>query len=1473
MLKKYLFCILLLVNLLAFSQNNDQSFKHYTIDDGLVQSTVNCIYQDSRGYIWTGTQSGISKYNGIEFENFQYDLRDTNTISDNYVYTFTEDKNGNLWVATRDGLNKLRLYDEQITRYYHKYAGQNSISDNSVLGLYIDKSNILWLLTKNGLNRLDISTDLITTYKYEKETVFDANVSVKIIEDNYGTLWFGSLSGMVAFNKKTGKFMIYDNKSVKLSSTNITSIIQDNESNFWIGTENGLNYVNIKTTQVRQFFHLKDKNSIADNFITCLLTDKNKDLWIGSKNGLTKFRFSDSSFTNFTNDGTNPYSISSNYILSVFEDRANNLWIGTLSSGINKTDLKPKKIGLLNSNNGLSINDIASIYEDENKILWIGTWGGGLNLYNRKSGEVQLYSSSKYGKFRIGNDEIYVIFRDSKKRMWIGTKENIEILDPEKKIFLPIQNFYKECKITDRVNSIMEDKNHNIWIGTSNGLIVQNIENKFYTAFSKVLGDTNSINSSFVYSVYEDKDGIVWIGTSNGGLNHFDPKGNKFINYMPNPRNPYSISSSTVYYIKEIFDGTLVLGTANGLNFFNKNTGQFIYINKKMGLPDNEAYGFIEDNSKNLWISTNRGLSRYNIPSNTFKNYDQDDGLQSMEFNFGSFYKSKEGELFFGGIEGLNFFNPDKIENNTHIPPVLITRIKKNNFKGEQNIPLYKLENIVLTHRDYMLTIEFASLDFTNPEKNSYKYKLEGIMDDWVELGNRSFVTFSNLKPGDYVFHVTGSNNDLLWNEEGVTLNITVKPPYWKSTWAYIIYVLVILLFILWRIRAFRKEKQVLQKKVDERTKQLNEKNKELELQKVELEKLSIVASETSNAITIMDAEGNILWLNDAYCRMYGYSQEDFLKEKGSNLAQVSSNENIKEIIKNCIETKSSVIYDSTCTTKNGQKIWFQTSLNPILDKNNNIKNLVTIDTDITELKDAEEQIVNQKSEIEKAFNNVKLLSEIGQNITSNLFVEQIIDTTYKNVNELMDANVFVIGIYNKQFNRLDISGIDNGNRIPANYYELSEDKLAVYCFLKQEEILIADLKEEYAKYIKTITTPKFGEQQASFIYLPLIIKQKKIGIITVQSVKKKAYNEYHFNILKNLAIYVSIALDNAQSYFQIEDQKEKIEQTLKELQQTQSQLIQSEKMAALGQLIAGVAHEINTPLGAIKSSVGSITDTLNTELKKWPDFFKELSPEFRELFFEMLEISLKKDINISSREERKIKKEIITKLETQEIADAANIADVLVDTGIYDISEKMLTLLINGNSKDLLTMIYKMSGLYRYSQTIQSATDKASKIVFALKNFAHFDHTDSAVKSNIIDGIETVLTLYHNTFKHGIEVIKDYKEIPLIYCYPDELNQVWTNIVHNAIHAMKGKGILKVDVFMADEKNICVSMADDGCGIPPEIKDRIFDAFFTTKAQGEGSGLGLDIVSKIIERHHGKINVESVPGNTRFFVYLPFGK
>lgn len=317
-----------------------------------------------------------------------------------------------------------------------------------------------------------------------------------------------------------------------------------------------------------------------------------------------------------------------------------------------------------------------------------------------------------------------------------------------------------------------------------------------------------------------------------------------------------------------------------------------------------------------------------------------------------------------------------------------------------------------------------------------------------------------------------------------------------------------------------------------------------------------------------------------------------------------------------------------------------------------------------------------------------------------------------------------------------------------------------------------------------------------------------------------------------------------------------------------QNELAQSEKMAALGHLVAGIAHEINTPLGAIRSSIDSISSFWDRSLRDLPHFFQSLDAAHQQIFWDLL-LETRQERHITSKEKRKYRRALVRELEKQAISDADTMADTLVDIGIYGNIDAFLPLLKSAEGSHILNMVYQLATLKKSTKTIMTASERAAKTVFALKSYAHYDQTGEKTAANLIDGIETVLTLYQNQLKHGVEVQKNYAKLPLVFCYPDELNQVWTNLVHNALQAMDNRGTLKIDAYQKDN-SIVISITDSGIGIPDEIKPKIFEPFFTTKPAGEGSGLGLDIVKKIIDKHHGKITVQSKPGKTIFTVYIP---
>jgi len=340
----------------------------------------------------------------------------------------------------------------------------------------------------------------------------------------------------------------------------------------------------------------------------------------------------------------------------------------------------------------------------------------------------------------------------------------------------------------------------------------------------------------------------------------------------------------------------------------------------------------------------------------------------------------------------------------------------------------------------------------------------------------------------------------------------------------------------------------------------------------------------------------------------------------------------------------------------------------------------------------------------------------------------------------------------------------------------------------------------------------------------------------------------------------------------ELEEKNRQLAEALEHLSKTQEKLIQSEKMASLGQLISGVAHEINTPIGAIQASSSNINNYLEQILDILPELMSVLSGDKQKLFFELVQRSLQKNLSLTTKEERTLRREISRQLDDLGMSDPGSIADILVDMGIYDQIEDFIPLLQDHRNSFFLQTAFNLTGLHRNTKNINLAVERAAKIIFALRSYGHYNHSEEKVEADVITGIETVLTIYQNQIKQNIELVKNYQDIPLISCYPDDLNQVWTNLIHNALQAMEYKGKLEIDVLTRNE-NVIIDITDNGTGILEEIRDKIFQPFFTTKGQGEGMGIGLDIVKKIIDKHQGDISVNSIPGKTTFRVRLPIGK
>lgn len=840
----------------AVAQPEDIAFDCLTLDQGLSQSTVASIVQDSEGYMWFATVDGLNKFDGYKFTVYRNDPADSNSISDNWITSLCLGQEGRLWIGTLSrGLCK---YDSRTGKF----------------SCYSFDANLI-----DSPDRQRILADLPFTYSYLNY------YSIKsIYEDKSGHLWIGTFgSGLFRFDKENEVFIHYpyrfkEKNDLAYNIMSICETVQDENSTLWIGTYGG---GLVKFVEHEGFSYSKhdpnNPNSLNDDRIISIYPDTvYQSLWIGTYGGgLNKFDLNIDSFERYKNDPSNNKSLSSNYVMSILRDCCDDLWIGTFDAGLNHLKINNNEFMHYQHNpaniNSLGSNEVLSLFEDLSGVLWIGTnFGYGINKLNRRKNSFIHYYHEHSNPNSLSENVIFSLIEDKDGMIWIGTfQSGLDRFDRTKNEFTNYPHHPSDPNsISDNhIRAIFEDSYGILWIGTfSGGLNYFDRVNKKFVHFKHNPSDPNSISSNQIRSIYEDQFGNLWIAAFGGGLDQFDRKTRTFKHYQHDPGNPNSLSDNQVYYITGDGMGSLWIATfGGGVNKYDIQSGQFIhyrhdpanentlsddriliiYIDEsdsnliwfgsfgsgfdkldiqnqsfthyteKEGLPNNVVYSILPDNSGNFWLSTNKGISKFNLETETFVNYDLQDGLQSNEFNAGAYYRSKKtGEMFFGGVNGFNTFIPENIQTNQIIPPVGITSFKVFDEEMSQNIgPIFTGKKIELTHRENFFAFEFSVLDYTDVSKNLYAYKLEGLDEDWIDCGTRHFVNYTNLDPGSYIFRVKGANCDGVWNETGAYAKLKIKPRFYQTRYWHptVVGTLILLIILFFTIRTRLKIRRSLE--------------------------------------------------------------------------------------------------------------------------------------------------------------------------------------------------------------------------------------------------------------------------------------------------------------------------------------------------------------------------------------------------------------------------------------------------------------------------------------------------------------------------------------------------------------------------------------------------------------------------------------------------------------------------------------
>ncbi|WP_419788703.1 two-component regulator propeller domain-containing protein [Mucilaginibacter sp. SP1R1] len=823
------------------AQNNQFQFSHLNINNGLSHNQVNCILKDSKGFMWFGTLSGLSKYDGYKFKTYKHSLSDTSTLNDDYIVSIVEGPGRTIWVETRNGFNIYDPFTEKFNHNITAYLKSIGLPGTRITALKTDRFGNFWFLyATEGIYKYNPGSHQTAhiVHNGTDDTSISSNIVSDLSVDSKGNIWLIYSQGVLEkLNPVTYKVSYRSHIMEKLPVGLNTSykVFIDRQDDLWCFVptySSGVYYIN---TQNNSFKHIDkgDGNThLNTNVVANVIQDDKNRIWIATDHGginmLNKQNFTISYLLNREDDLK---TIGQNSVTLLYKDDTGIIWIGTYKRGVSYYHESIIKFPLYthHSSDPLSLpfSDINNFAEDKTGNLWLGTNGGGLIYFNRKNGSFKQYLHSATNKNSLTNNVIVCMFIDDEQKLWIGTYfGGLDCFDGQTFTHYRHNDAIPGSISEDRICAIREDADHNLWVGTLAGGLnrfdrktQQFINYKFDGNNGK-----NNIHSNYISAILEDRRKNLWVVTSYG-IDVLMKKTHQFVHYMHDDNDAASLINNNTNNILEDSHGLIWVSTREGISIFNPATNKFTNIIKQDGLPDNTVIDLQEDENHNMWVSTPNGLSNIIVNRKSpklqfrFVNYNETEGLQGREFTENSSYKTREGELVFGGGNGFNLFKPADIRFNKSVPNLVFTDFEVFNqsmgagdkINGEAILSRSITETtaLQLRHSENVFSIEFAALNYFNPDKVKLQYMMQGFDKGWITADNKiRKATYTNLDAGDYVFKVRASNNEF-WNSKEITLQVTILPPFWKTTWAYLLYGLVFIGALLYlRHRGIQKIRQ-----------------------------------------------------------------------------------------------------------------------------------------------------------------------------------------------------------------------------------------------------------------------------------------------------------------------------------------------------------------------------------------------------------------------------------------------------------------------------------------------------------------------------------------------------------------------------------------------------------------------------------------------------------------------------------------
>ncbi len=776
-------------------------FERYSAEQGLSQTIVECLLLDRRGFLWLGTEDGLNRFDGYEFRVFRHATGDPASLSYSEITCLLEDSSGALWVGTFGGLNRFDPGFETCRRFVHDPGDSRTLAGDIVRALCEDRHGNLWVgLQGGGLDRLEPATGRIVHHRGAGPGRRIHDDVRALLEDAGGRLWIGTAGGLARFDPATGRWRHFRHDPGdphSLSHDRVAALHLDAGGRLWIGTPGGLDLLDPATGR---FVHYG--RGLAGESVTAVCDQSDGRLWIGlDGGGLDLLDPESGRVIHHRHDPRDETSLATDRVFSLCPDRAGGLWVGTYGGGVAKAEPRKARFRHYRCHpddpQSLCHAIVWSIWEDSAGILWVGT-DGGLDRIDRARGEIRHFLPVPENPRGLAHHGVRVVYEGPSGSLWLGTNGGLQRLDRETGEF---ERFVHDPEDPaslshDEIRTLHEDDSGYLWIATlGGGLNRLDLEIGAFTTFRHDPAEPSSLGSDFLRALHQDRHGYLWLGVQGAGLDRFDPRTGRAVHHRHDPEDPGTLSSDFVFSIWEDPGGMLWLGTyAGGLDRFDPRTGGVKRYSEADGLPCNLIYSLVGDDGGHLWMSSNRGLTRFDPRTERFRTYDWRDGLQADEFNGGSYHRSARGELFFGGVNGFNAFFPAAIEDSPFEPLVALTDFQlagRSLAPGEAvdgRVPLAAglagAEEVRLGNSDRVFSFQFAALDFTNPRKNRYAFRMLGFDKRWQETGaGRRFATYTNLPPGKYRFEVRGTNCDGIWSRHRASIRVVIAPPLWGTWW------------------------------------------------------------------------------------------------------------------------------------------------------------------------------------------------------------------------------------------------------------------------------------------------------------------------------------------------------------------------------------------------------------------------------------------------------------------------------------------------------------------------------------------------------------------------------------------------------------------------------------------------------------------------------------------------------------------